>query len=297
MTGTALTWKIKPLRRLTQLMVLALLILVPWFSQNPADWSPSRIIQGQIPAPATLDISGDTWAFTVNGFELAHPLAFVDAWISAKIVYLPLLAAMLIPLAMTVLLGRVFCSWLCPVGFLLELNMHIRRLLARLGIGWNFSLGDYRYAILACSLAFGFILAAPVLSIIDPPHALGREIMSIITHRQASFTGAALLLVVFLADSLVSLRTCCAKLCPSGCGLGLLGRYRPLRIDMNQKKCVACGNCDAACPYQLAPMAGLAGEKQFDWTTCDNCGLCRDACPETAISYRFALPNNHKQEV
>ncbi|MGW8162019.1 MAG: 4Fe-4S binding protein, partial [Desulfobulbales bacterium] len=119
--------KVKPYRRVIQILVLAGLVLIPLGSQNPCDWAPSRIVQGQIPAPATLNISGDTWNFQINGFSLSHPLAFIDNWLSAHIIYLPIFAAALIPLGLTILLGRIFCSWLCPVGFLLELNMKAQK--------------------------------------------------------------------------------------------------------------------------------------------------------------------------
>ena len=231
-----------------QLLVLAVLVLVPYSSQNPIDWAPSRIIQGQIPAPATFNIFEDTWSFEINSFCLANPLSVLDTWLSAKVIYIPLLTAALIPLGLTILLGRIFCSWLCPVGFLLELNMKVQQLLTQLGIGRNYALKDYRYFILSCCLVFAFIFAVPELSVVDPPHTLGRELMNIFTHHKISFIGTALLLSILIMDSIVSSRACCSKLCPSGGGLALLGKYRILRINMIKEKCIECGNCDDSCP-------------------------------------------------
>ena len=93
-------FKIKPFRRVVQTLVFAVLIAVPHSSRNPVEWAPSRIIQGQIPAPATFNIFGDTWNFEINGLQFAHPLSFVDTWLSAQIIYLPLLVAAIIPLAL-----------------------------------------------------------------------------------------------------------------------------------------------------------------------------------------------------
>ncbi|HER63426.1 MAG TPA: 4Fe-4S binding protein, partial [Desulfobacteraceae bacterium] len=279
-------FKVKPYRRILQILVLGVLLIVPFSTQNPTDWAPSRIIQGQIPAPATFSIFGDTWNFEINGFRLAHPLSFFDTWLSARLIYLPLLVAALIPLGLTILLGRIFCSWLCPVGFLLELNMKVRRTLARLGISGNYPLKDFRYFILFSCLVFAFIFAVPVLSVVDPPHTLGREMMNIFTHHTISFIGAALLFAILFMDSIVASRACCSKLCPSGGGLALLGKYRVLRINMIREKCIMCGSCDESCPYELAPM-GLAGDGNFAWTKCDNCGLCRDSCPTGAIEYAY----------
>ncbi len=283
-----------PFRRLCQVAVLAVLVLVPWFSSNPGEWAPSRIVLGQMPQPALLPVSGDTWAFELFGFRLVHPVAFAENWLASRVLYLPLLSAVIVPLAVTVLLGRVFCSWLCPVGMLLEWNERLGQRLARSGRGgWRFpaALPDLRYAFLAFCLALAFFFAMPVIALFDPPHVLGRELMSGFTHREFSRLGLGVLAGVTVLDLVVVRRAWCRLLCPSGGGLALLGRWRVWRIAMAPERCTRCQACDHACPYGLAPMslagAGERGER-FDWTTCDNCGRCRDACPTGALAYRLA---------
>ena len=288
-------FRVKPYRRVVQLAVLALLVLIPYSSQNPVEWAPSRIVQGQIPVPTTLDIAGDTWSFSFKGFELSHPLALFDTVFSAHVIYLPLLIAAVIPLVMTIVMGRVFCSWLCPVGFILELNMRIRDVFKRLGMNFPFTLKDTRYGILAACLFLSFFLAIPVVSMIDPPHTLGRELMNVFTHKTVSFAGMSLLLGLLFLDTFVTTRACCAKLCPSGAGLALLGKARALRIHLNKDTCIECGNCDTSCPYKLAPM-GLLYNHPSDWTSCDNCGLCRDSCPTGAIAYTCSVRDNNRKE-
>lgn len=274
----------KPYRRVVQVLVLAALILIPYGSMNPGEWAPSRIVQGHIPSPRLLHVSGDTWNVEIYGLSFSHPLAFLDSWLSSHVIYLPILLAALIPLGLTLLLGRVFCSWLCPVGFLLELNMKIRKLVAGLGIRTDFSLPDMRYHILALCLFLAFFLAIPILSVLDPPHIFGRELMNLFTHNTVSVIGITLLLGIVIADTFLESRLCCSKICPSGGGLALLGKYRQLRIRLDRDKCIECGQCDASCPYDLAPME-LAFDRRFNWTKCDNCGLCRDSCPTGAITY------------
>lgn len=277
-------WPVTPVRRLSQILVLLVLVLVPLAGQQPGSWSPSRIVQGQLPEPVIFPVTGDTWSFAIGDYQLVHPVAFLENWASAKRLYLPLLTAALLPLAMTLLLGRFFCSWICPVGFLLELNAKANRWLSRHGMTFSLRVPDFRYPFFTLCLALGFLFAFPLISVFDPPHVLGRELMYIFTHQQFSLTGMGLLLAIFLFELLAVSRVWCSSLCPSGGGLSLLGRWRLWRIALDREKCLHCEGCDHACPYRLAPM-NLAEGKKFDWTKCDNCGLCRDACPTGAITY------------
>jgi len=275
-----------PWRRACQLMLLLLVAGIAWLSQNPETSVPSRIVQGQVPDPVLVPASGDTWALELFGVRFLHPVAFVENWLAAKVLYLPGLSAVLLPLGATLVLGRIFCSWMCPVGLLLEWNMRLGRALERSGIRRHLTIPDLRYLLLAVCLVFALVFAMPLLAVLDPPHVLGRELIQGFTHHRVTALGVAILAGVLLADWLVAERAWCRWFCPSGGGLSLLSRFRLLRIDLDAARCSRCGDCNRACPYHLEPMH-LADEKGFDWVTCDNCGRCRDSCPEGAIGYRF----------
>ncbi|RMG73486.1 MAG: 4Fe-4S binding protein [Nitrospirae bacterium] len=274
------------LRRITQLIVLTGIILIPLYSQNPLSWSPSRIVLGHLPPPRVSPVTGDTWVFSFKNFTLIHPLAFLDQLVSTKAVYVPLLSALVIPLAITLILGRVFCSWLCPMGFIFEMNQRINTLLKGIGLNLNFKIKDYSLIIFAILLVTGFFFALPILSIFDPPHLLGREFMFLFTHQEISITGGLFILLILLLEAFTVKRLWCKRLCPSGGGLSLLGSKRILHIQMDSEACTGCESCNEACPYDLKPM-GLAEGKDIDWFKCDNCGLCRDVCPTSALSYQL----------
>lgn len=280
------------MRRAVQTAVLAVLIAVPWYSRNPMQWSPSRIVQGNIPPPRVSTVMGDTWSFSAGDFSMLHPVAFAEQVVATKKLYLPLLTALALPLAMTLLLGRIFCSWLCPAGFLLELNQRTTSLFRKAGLHFNVKMRDFRYPVLTLSLSFSFLFAVPLISAFDPPHVIGRELMYLFAHQAVSLSGVGLLFGIFLFETLALSRACCSRVCPSGGGLSLLGAKRLLRIEMDAEACTSCGECDRVCPYGLMPMK-LAGGGRFDWVTCDNCGLCRDECPEGAISYTLSRKGEH----
>lgn len=281
-------FKIRPYRVALQIAVIAVLLMVPYMTQNPLDWSPTRAAQKALPDPKVFPVSGDTWAFSVGGFTLLHPTAFVEGALSIKAFYVPMMTAVLIPMIITVALGRVFCSWICPAGFFLELNQGVNRKLRSMGIGINVGMKDLRYPILTIILIASFLIAVPIISIIDPPHVIGREFMYLFTHQKLSMSGIGIIAGIFAFESLAVSRAWCGSLCPSGGMLSILGAKRLLRINMNAQKCVRCGQCDAACPYVLNPMTLAGGDAKadgFDWNKCDNCGLCRDSCPTAAIRY------------
>ncbi len=274
------------LRRATQFITLLVIATVAYLSANPQEWSPSRIVLGHIPPPRTLPASGDTWAFKVYNFRIVHPVAFAEAVVSAKRLYLPLVLAVALPLLITLVFGRVFCSFFCPAGFVFELNQKVNRLIRKTGLRWKVTLRDLRVTILLLALVFGFVLSVPIVSVFDPPHVIGREFIYLFTHHRLSISGGGLILAIVLLEAFSSPRLWCSSLCPSGGGLSLIGKKRLLRIQMDTRACITCERCNDACPYDLRPMNLAIGE-DFDWTKCDNCGLCRDVCPTGAISYRF----------
>ena len=287
-------WQIKPLRRMVQLAVLGGLVAIPFLSQNSMSLPPSRIVLRQMPQPALFPVSGDTWTLTLGSMDFTHPVAAIEAIFAAKVLYVPLLVSAIFPLAMTIILGRIFCSWLCPVGFLLELNNKVTHFLSGLGMNKQLPKRDFRFPVLTISLVFSFLFAFPVMAAFDPPHLLGRELMYFATHQQVCLFGVSFLAAIFLLEMFSTSRFWCRFICPSGAGLALLGRWRLWRISMADN-CIDCGRCDLACPYQLAPM-GLVEGKKFDWLTCDNCGLCRDSCPVGTISYSISI-NDHRHHV
>ncbi|NOZ60002.1 MAG: 4Fe-4S binding protein [Euryarchaeota archaeon] len=276
--------EVRRLRRVFQVLVLAVLVAVPLYSQNPIEWAPSRIAMGELPPPRVSRVWGDTWSFSFYGFTVTHPLAALEAMLAAKVVYLPLLAAALLPLAITLLLGRVFCSWICPAGFLLELNQRLGSFLSSRGVRLSLRVADYRYHLLGFALLLSFFFATPVVSAFDLPHVLGREIFYVLTYGAPSYGGLLLLTGVVLLEALAARRIWCRSLCPAGGFLSLLGAKRVVRISKRMERCIFCGECNIACPYGLRPVE-LGIDKDFNDRTCDNCGLCRDACPTGALYY------------
>ena len=71
-----------------------------------------------------------------------------------------------------------------------------------------------------------------------------------------------------------------------GCPLRCLWCENPesifpkLQMSFHQNKCIACEKCREACPRQAID---LTREQRIDWSLCNNCGLCADACMAEAL--------------
>ena len=52
---------------------------------------------------------------------------------------------------------------------------------------------------------------------------------------------------------------------------------------VDEKTCIACGNCAKSCPYQAVALA--SGKAVIDKSACFGCGLCISRCPVRAIKF------------
>ncbi len=194
-------------------------------------------------------------------------------------------------MAASVLLGRVFCGYLCPVHLLLEGVERLRELISRL---FGVRLHDVqfrhrtKYLVLAAGLVLTAVAGVQLLPLIYPPRVLAQEVF------MAAFYGALgwgiwLLGFIVVFEILVSRRWWCRYICPGGALWSLLGRFRLVRIHKDADTCDRCGDCIGACPFGLNPMVEDPGQE------CDNCGLCRRACAQhfdhraNALGVRVAL--------
>ena len=250
-------------------------------------------------------VRGSTWSFELFGFPLTDPLAALESIAASRSVRWVLIAGILLPILGTLLLGRVFCSWICPAGFLLELSGKLRGLLRVLELKpgkarvWH----GNKYVLLAVGLAFSFVVGLPLLGYLYPPALVGREVHNGVTvlfdraeEGLLGFSAAGLTLAswVLLAIALVELafgpRIWCRALCPGGAVYTLLGRRRLVNVERSPQSCTECGECVLACEMGLSPMTDRIG------TECDNCGKCVADCPDVAL--RFVLgPGGRRKEL
>ena len=186
--------------------------------------------------------------------------------------------------AATVLVGALFCGWLCPLGSVQDWVGKLgRRLFGRryntfVPRRLDQALGYLRYAVLGLIVVETTRAVHLVFAAYDPYYALVRF-----------WTGDALpsavaVLAAVLVASLFVERPWCRWLCPFGALQGLLQLVAPWKIRRDAKLCTDCGCCTRACPMNIA----VAGKAVVRDTRCNRCGECLAACPvRGALDHRL----------
>jgi ferredoxin-type protein NapH len=227
-------------------------------------------------------VSGGLWSFKAGPVRASDPLAVVSGFLTAKKLPMALLLSVLIPIAVILLGGRIFCSWICPMGLFGEIVCGARRKLATVGVHFiNLGISPLpKYIIFVMGCLVCLLFSVPFFYGIYPPRMISDAVGDIWT---GDFMMAELVFVgvLLLAELVLCERLWCKCLCPGGALLAWAGVLRRLRVKRNPDTCTACGKCDPVCPYDLTPSHGILGGE------CDNCGLCIEACNDHSLAFRF----------
>ena len=252
----------------------------------------------------------------VNGFFRANPLTALSTLLATK-AWVPLLMPGVLVLLFSLLLGRFFCGWICPLGTILDLlTKRIKKAAAPLIVNRNLKYW-LLLPLLAASL-FNLNLAG----LLDPiaillrgltffVHPLlgdavrgswrglygllgdNRDLIApgyklvagyLLPFREAlyplAFSSAALLgVIIFLERS--GERFWCRHLCPLGTLLGMAARFSPL-VRTPAAPCSPCRTCATACP------SGFDREL-MQKEACFSCMSCVHACPTGKVSFSFGF--------
>lgn len=189
-------------------------------------------------------------------------------------------------LALTILAGKAFCSWICPIGFINEMLYKLgRRIpgLNRLQVppGADRWLRLLRYPFTILMLVLTWKAGELLLRGYDPFFLIfsgfGHGALGIISW---------ISLGVVLLGALIVPMLWCRYLCPLGAVMDLLARFGLVRVHRNEPACTACGDCDKVCLQRLdvSRPASIASQD------CTRCLDCIESCPTGALELRIGPP-------
>jgi ferredoxin-type protein NapH len=261
------------LRRLSQLSILGLFLLGPWFGI----W----IIKGNLNSSLILDT-----------IPLSDPYILLQTLFTG---YLPqttaILGALIVIVFYALVGSRVYCSWVCPINIVTDFSMWLRH---KLNIKSSSTLSrKMRYWILAMTLIAATATGSLVWEFVNPVSMVNRALVF-----GLGFAWA-LILMIFLLDTFISRRAWCGHLCPVGAFYSLLGKFSLIRVNaVALDRCNSCMECYAVCPEQkvISPVLNMKGRSNsiIDDINCTNCGRCIDICATEVFKFDLRFNNVEK---
>ncbi|MBF0500545.1 MAG: 4Fe-4S binding protein [Candidatus Riflebacteria bacterium] len=180
----------------------------------------------------------------------------------------------------TLLLGRAFCSWVCPIGTTMEtlryVGLSAGLALANVwrGIGRRF--GILRYVSLIVIVYFTTKITDLIFRPFCPYYVLlaGQE------HEMQWWS--KWLMLGLVCSAIILPFVFCRLLCPLGALLGLVRKFSPLAPSIDRDNCTSCRACDSACPQQI----NIFTEGRVYSSDCTQCLNCISACPSECLHLR-----------
>lgn len=182
--------------------------------------------------------------------------------------------------------SKLICSWGCPLGALQESLFNIPGFRRKYALKVPFALSiSVRMTVfivfLVLFFGLGYWTVAGIRNFVIYHHLNFFKIFNF--HELAAVAFYAL--PVFAIANFFLFRPFCHYICPFGLYSWILENAALNRIRINEKKCIKCGKCVAACPTEA--MKHILGHKrQSCLPDCWSCGKCIDACPVSAIEYK-----------
>jgi ferredoxin len=223
----------------------------------------------------------------------------------------------------TLLVGRVYCSHICPMGIFQDIVSFIRKKTTRKKVlfkprkaknYWRFGI----FAVTFVCFVAGFSL---FMNLLEPYSNYGKIVSNLFRPAFYQLNNVAsgwlsahgnfslfhisfgtiswisvIYSLVFLATvvtlSFLHGRLFCNLICPVGSWLGLLSKVSLFKIQFNESKCINCAKCSLACKSECIDVKN----KQVDFSRCVGCFNCMTKCDSKAIGYKLSLPVKKKEE-
>ena len=232
----------------------------------------------------------------------------LEAVLALNVVVIALLAVL------TLVLGRIYCSVICPLGVLQDVFGWLGKRHKKNRYSYSKAVSWLRYGVLVVFVAALVAGVGVVVQLLAPYSAFGRIMTMILqpvwmegNNVLASFAESAdsyafysvdvwmksLPVLVIAVVTLVVLfvlawrggRTYCNTICPVGTVLSFLARFSLFKIRFNADKCKNCSLCSKQCKAACIDYKNHT----VDHSRCVVCGDCLESCKFGALSYGLSV--------
>lgn len=216
-----------------------------------------------------------------DGAVLRHWLGWMP-----KIQLLPALLALNVVvivavLLVTFLIGRLYCSVVCPMGIFQDIFIWFHKLIFGKKRPYRYRKPQnwLRYTMLGLFVVLMLLGLNGIATLVAPYSAYARMVANIHGSGLVHWVAIATLCCVGVMGFLYG-RLWCNTLCPVGTLLGLISKYSLFGICIDKEKCVGCGKCEKHCKANCIDVDG----KTVDHSRCVMCFNCLGDCKQGAIS-------------
>jgi len=223
---------------------------------------------------------------------------------------------------LSLFLGRIYCSSICPLGILQDVlswkSRFFRKKKKKTRYNYSPPKNILRYTILVLTLIVFLFGSSFLVILLDPYSTFGRiasqlfrplaiwgnNALAFIFSAMGNYTfykveqvsfvplgfGIAILFFLLLTQmSWFKGRSYCNTICPVGTSLGLLSRFSVFHISMDESSCTRCGACEKQCKSQCIDSDVM----KVDDSRCVSCFNCLSACKKGGISYKYRYMKKH----
>ncbi len=208
---------------------------------------------------------------------------FVEQYILVGSIYF--VSTLVVMVLITLLLGRVFCGWMCPLGFIFDLTYKLRvklfklKKLPELPENIHNKLKYLKYIIMILSLIAVYHFSTYAYCSVCPIGAL--------TNLSGTLISFIILILAIILGFIYPMAFC-RYLCPLGAFLGIFSIFPIFQLKLTDK-CVKCKLCNKKCPTQIKLT------EKVEQSECIRCFECMTACKKGTIEYKPFFKNSKKE--
>lgn len=190
-------------------------------------------------------------------------------------------------LVVTALIGRLYCSVVCPLGILQDFFGW----LGRKAFTYKKPLNGLRYGVLALFVVLMVLgslgIANGIAVTIDPYSMFARMTTGFFASGLPLIVAIVTLVVIFVVSFFYG-RLWCNTICPMGALLSLFSKHSLFGIRIDKEKCGGCHKCEKHCKANCIDVDG----RDVDRSRCVMCFNCLGHCKQGAIKIARKLGNS-----